>query len=183
VAVIVCAVPRAAAAQPVKKAIWGPAKVEGRSQFPVYRDLGVGIYQAKLDWNTVAPTRPERPRDPSDAAYRWPEERRFAIREARRYGIRVALQIVFSPPWANGGRTREWAPRPRAFADRAPANVDVLGAVPAERVPQLYAGADAAVVLLRDRPSSPVRFRQRCSRRWRSAGRSSCPRAVRRLSW
>lgn len=40
----------------------------------------------------------------------------------------------------------------RHAACRAPANVDVLGAVPADRVPELYARSDAAVVLLRDRP-------------------------------
>jgi glycosyltransferase involved in cell wall biosynthesis len=34
----------------------------------------------------------------------------------------------------------------------APANVNVLGSLPAERIPELYAEAEAAVVLLRDRP-------------------------------
>ena len=98
------------------KAIWGPAKVGGESQFPIYHDLGVDIYQAKLNWSQVAPTRPASPADPGDRAYRWPKELRFVIREARRYRMKVALQIIFSPSWATGGRTREWAPRPRAFA-------------------------------------------------------------------
>ena len=31
-----------------KKAIWGPTKVNGVSQFPIYRDLGVGIFQMQL---------------------------------------------------------------------------------------------------------------------------------------
>jgi hypothetical protein len=106
----------ARAAPSLKKAIWGPEKVDGRSQFPIYRDLGVGIYQGKLNWNAIAPNRPDRPTDPADPAYRWPKELPFVIREARRYGIRVALQIIYAPPWANGGRSREWAPRPRAFA-------------------------------------------------------------------
>jgi hypothetical protein len=113
--------PSAEAAPSIKKAIWGPATVDGRSQFPIYRDLGVGIYQATLNWSKVAPTRPVRPRDAADPAYRWPKELTFAIREAKRYGIRVSLQLTSSPAWANGGRSPQWAPRPRAFADFATA--------------------------------------------------------------
>jgi colanic acid biosynthesis glycosyl transferase WcaI len=45
------------------------------------------------------------------------------------------------------------APRLRArLATGGPANVRMLGAVPHERIPALYAEAGAAVVLLRDRP-------------------------------
>ncbi len=49
-----------------KKAIWGPVEVAGKSQFPIYRDLGVGIYEYGLSWETVAlkaegPHRPRRP--------------------------------------------------------------------------------------------------------------------------
>jgi hypothetical protein len=108
--------PPAEAAPSPKKAMWGPARVNGRSQFPIYRDLGVGIYQAKLLWSDVAPTRPARPKNPADPAYRWPKELDFVMREARRYHMRVALQVMFSPAWANGGRSRAWAPRPHAFA-------------------------------------------------------------------
>jgi hypothetical protein len=104
-----------------KKAIWGPAQIDGRSQFPVYHDLGVGIYQRSLHWNEIAPTQPERPTDPADPAYHWPAELDFVVREARRYRIRVSMQLIFSPSWANGGRSREWAPRPHAFADFATA--------------------------------------------------------------
>lgn len=100
-----------------KKAIWGPTQVDGVSQFPIYRELGVGIYQFALGWDQVAPTRPRRPSDPRDAAYRWPEEVDFAIREGRRHGIRVSLMLIGAPPWANGGRSSEWAPRrPSDFA-------------------------------------------------------------------
>ena len=109
------------AAPSPKKAIWGPARVDGRSQFPVYRDLGVGLYQAALNWSSIAPTRPAHPTDPNDPAYHWPAEETFAVSEAKRYGIRVSLQLVHSPPWANGGRSPEWAPRPGEFADFATA--------------------------------------------------------------
>ncbi|MGH2713103.1 MAG: hypothetical protein ACRDM7_04320, partial [Thermoleophilaceae bacterium] len=84
------------------KAIWGPAQVDGVSQFPIYDELGVGIYQYGLSWADVAHTRPAHPRDPADAAYRWPAELDYAIREARRHGIRVSLLLSHAPAWANG---------------------------------------------------------------------------------
>ena len=93
-----------------KKAIWGPTKVNGVSQFPIYRDLGVGIFQMQLSWNQVAPTRPTDPGDPADPAYRWPKEVDFAIRAGARSRIRVSLMLRGAPPWANGGRSSEWAP-------------------------------------------------------------------------
>ena len=112
-----------------KKAIWGPACVEGKSQFPVYKDLGVGIYQIQLLWNEIAPSRPAHPRDPNDPAYRWPDEVDFAVREAPRYGIHVSLQVIYAPPWANGGRSRVWAPAPGAFADFVTAAARRYGSV------------------------------------------------------
>lgn len=45
------------------------------------------------------------------------------------------------------------APELRArLARHGPASVRMLGAVPSERIPSLYAGCDVAVVMLRDRP-------------------------------
>jgi hypothetical protein len=99
-----------------KKAIWGPVEVNGVSQFPIYRDLGAGIYETVLEWNHVAPTRPSHPTDPTDPAYRWPPELDRAIAEGRRYGIRVSLTVMWSPRWANGGRRRMWAPAARDYA-------------------------------------------------------------------
>ena len=94
-----------------KKAIWGPVRVDGVSQFPIYRDLEAGIYQIKMHWNGVARTRPERPTDPGDPAYRWPPSIDDAVAEARRHGISVAILIAGTPGWANGGRDHRWAPR------------------------------------------------------------------------
>jgi hypothetical protein len=100
-----------------KKAIWGPTQVNGVSQFPIYRDLGASTYHMTVYWHDVAPTRPQRPSDPTDAAYRWPEDVDFAIREGRRHRIRVALTLMGAPRWANGGRSWQWAPRrPGDFA-------------------------------------------------------------------
>lgn len=90
------------------------------SQFPVYDDLGVGIYQTQVRWNEAAPTRPNTPTDPGDPAYRWSAEIDYAIAEARRYGISVSIQLFGAPGWANGGRSPRWAPKkPSDFADFA----------------------------------------------------------------
>jgi hypothetical protein len=62
---------RAGAVSP-KKAIWGPVEVNGVSQFPIYSDLGVGIYQYALSWAEIATARPQTARDPGDPVYRWP---------------------------------------------------------------------------------------------------------------
>jgi hypothetical protein len=104
------------------KAIWGPAFRGGVSQFPVYRELGVKIYEDDLRWNSIARRRPRNPLDPSDPAYVWPAEVDSSVGEAGRYGMRVALEIIGSPRWANGGKPPQWAPRsPRDFADFAAA--------------------------------------------------------------
>lgn len=122
-AVVAWAPAPAEAAKPtLKKSMWGPAFVEGASQFPIYADLGVGLYQSTVSWATVAPTRPLDPRNPGDPAYQWPSELDATIEEARRYGIEVSLMLIFAPPWANGGREPRWAPdRASDFADFAAA--------------------------------------------------------------
>ncbi len=98
--------------------MWGPLEVNGVSQFPIYEDLGVGLYQMDMSWADVAPTRPVNPRNPLDPAYRWPAKVDTALRETKRYGMQVSLLVMFSPSWANGGRSKEWAPtRPQDYAD------------------------------------------------------------------
>jgi len=119
-AISLAAAVTADAAPSDKKAIWGPVRVDGVSQFPIYRDLGAGIYQIKLQWKEVAPTRPARPSDPGDPAYRWPSVLDDAVGEARQYGIRLAVVIAGTPSWANGGRDGRWAPhRPADYAQFA----------------------------------------------------------------
>ncbi|MDQ3996748.1 MAG: hypothetical protein M3303_06985, partial [Gemmatimonadota bacterium] len=112
------AAPTEAARPSLKKSMWGPVEVDGVSQFPIYADLGVGIFQMQLAWDATAPTRPVHPTDPADPAYRWPERIDRAIAEGRRYGIRVAIQVLAAPAWANGGHSGPgWAPqRPSDFA-------------------------------------------------------------------
>jgi hypothetical protein len=103
-------------AQAFSKAIWGNVYVNGVSQFPIYHQLGVSIYQADLDWAQIAPKRPKDPANANDPAYEWPGEIQQAITQARRFHIRVLIQIIGAPPWSNGGHGWNWAPRPSAFA-------------------------------------------------------------------
>ncbi len=110
----------AAAATPVLKAMWGPGVRDGRSLFPTFRDLKVKLYEDVLRWNLVARRRPKNPRNPNDPAYVWPAEVTSSVGQAGRYGMSVALQIIGSPSWANGGKPARWAPhRPRDYADFA----------------------------------------------------------------
>jgi hypothetical protein len=94
-----------------KKAIWGPARVNAVSQFPIYRNLGARIYEATLQWSDVAKRRPRHPKSPADPAYKWPADIDYAVREARRYHMKVMLLVMGSPKWANGGRSPRWAPK------------------------------------------------------------------------
>jgi hypothetical protein len=114
-----------AAAQPPqsrKKLMWGPLVVNHKSTLPIYRDLGVGIYQMTINWSDVAPTKPRRPTNPSDPAYLWPKRLTYAVRKMRHAHIRVALTLTQTPEWANGGKGSQWAPTHAGdFADFAEA--------------------------------------------------------------
>jgi hypothetical protein len=126
------ALPAGATAKPSrKKAIWGPVQVDGRSQFPIYHDLGVGIYQYALAWDGIAPQRPADARDPADPAYAWPAEADLAVSEAERYGMKTMLMLIGTPAWANEAGARDASPhqgrrtippdRPGDYADFAEA--------------------------------------------------------------
>lgn len=105
----------ASARRSPQKAMWGPAypsELGGASQFPIYRDLGVTIFQLQLSWNDIAATRrPKAPRNPNDPAYEWRKEHDRAVREARRNGMRVMIQVIGAPKWSNGGRPFNFSPK------------------------------------------------------------------------
>lgn len=104
-------------AQAFSKAIWGDAFANGVNQFPIYRRLGVSIIEQSLNWSEVAPTRPADPTDPNDAAYQWPAELQQTVDLANAYHMRVLVQVIFTPSWANGGRPESWVPlKPADFA-------------------------------------------------------------------
>jgi hypothetical protein len=105
------------------KAVWGPIVRNGVNQFPVYHKLGVRIYQMDLDWSQAAPTRPADPTNPKDSAYHWPAAVAQALAAAAPYHMRVLLELINAPVWADGGHAGPgWAPRnPLDFAHFAQA--------------------------------------------------------------
>jgi len=56
------------------------------------------------------------------------------------------VEVTIAGDGAEAARLRD------RLAERGPANARMLGAVPSDRIPALYAECDVAVVLLRDRP-------------------------------
>jgi hypothetical protein len=101
-----------------RKALWGPAQVDGVSQFPVYAQLGAGIWETSISWRDIATARPKDPTNPADPAYRWPTDLDAQIAEAAKYGITVLVSISGSPGWSNHGRDWFWAPTdPQDYAN------------------------------------------------------------------
>ena len=88
----------------------GARHPNGVNQFPLYRRLGVGIYETSLDWSQVAPRRPRNGRNPRDPAYRWPASMTQAIQQAHRYHMQVLIQLIFTPRWANHGHAQNVPP-------------------------------------------------------------------------
>jgi hypothetical protein len=118
----------AALAASFEKSLWGPAELPAGdvncptpgapcSAFPLYKELGVDVFQFQIHWDEVAPIRPQHPRDPSDPAYKWGPVDEI-VNEAWRNGVGLAALVERSPRWANGGRAPIWAPsNPEDFAD------------------------------------------------------------------
>jgi hypothetical protein len=100
-----------------KKAMWGPLLTPDGSKptWPIYADLGVGIFQYRLDWKTVATERPQNPTDPEDPAYDWPSSLDDNIQEAGKYGIEILLMVRQTPEWSNG--VPFWWNSPKRLAD------------------------------------------------------------------
>jgi hypothetical protein len=113
------------------KAIWGQVYRNGVNQFPIYKQLGVSVYQADLAWSTVAPTRPGHATNPSDPAYHWPVDIQQAISQAKRFHMRVMLQISTTPQWANRRHSPNWAPS-------NPANYAAFATAAARRYPSVH---------------------------------------------
>jgi hypothetical protein len=104
------AAPAPTSAGAMVKAFWGPTEIGGQSAFPTYQDLGVGVYQMSLRWDSVAPTRPANPTDPNDPAYNWPPEIDDAIQQSQSHGMQVLLMVLGTPAWANSGRVWQFTP-------------------------------------------------------------------------
>jgi hypothetical protein len=117
-AVLVAVAGAPATASALDKAFWGPGFVKGQNQFPIYRDLGVTLFEMQLRWQFAAPdARPANPSDPNDPAYHWPPDVDQAIAQAQANGMSVALMLIGTPPWSNGNNDPRFMPQdPQDFA-------------------------------------------------------------------
>jgi hypothetical protein len=119
------------AASSHKKAIWGPVEIDAQSQFPVYKDLGAGIYQTTLNWAEVASLEPLDATDIEDPGYDWPAEIDTAISEAKLNGIQIALTLTGAPEWANGDK-------PATYGPAKAADFATFAAAAAKRYPTVH---------------------------------------------
>ncbi len=91
------------------KAIWGPVYRNGVNQFPIYKQLGVSIYEDDVDWFEVA----QRGRDT-----RQPRRPGVPLADRAQAGHRASPAVPHAgaaadhrtPGWANGGRSWNWVP-------------------------------------------------------------------------
>ena len=101
-----------------RKALWGPAEVNGVSQFPIYAELGVGIWETSLSWDGHRRAPAGQPHRSRRSRLHWSTRLDAQIAEAARYGITVLVSVSGTPSWANGGRAWNYAPtKPQDYAD------------------------------------------------------------------
>ena len=67
------------------------------------RATGAKITRIDVLWSLVAPTRPQRPADPDDPAYRW-ERTDATLRAIADLGVTPIVAAYSAPAWAAGGR-------------------------------------------------------------------------------
>jgi len=93
---------------------FGPGNLNQR--LTTFKRLGVPIVRFTLRWNEIARRRPKNAASPGDPAYDWRRPDRV-LKGLRRYGLTPVVTLVGTPPWANGGRTPNFAPpHPRDFS-------------------------------------------------------------------
>lgn len=71
------------------------------------------VIRTRVDWATVAPTKPRTPLDGNDPAYH-PADIDALVVEAPRYDLQVLLTVT-TPAWANGGQSQNHPPTHLVF--------------------------------------------------------------------
>lgn len=77
--------------------------------FATLAELRPQVLRLNLEWDKVASVRPIDPANPLDQAYNWSRYDSAATR-AQQIGAELLLHVIGTPPWANGGRPRQYAP-------------------------------------------------------------------------
>jgi len=86
---------------------YGPGTLESR--LDTLNELGVQVVRFTIQWNEVAPTKPEQPKWSGDPAYRWGSSD-AVLKGLRDHGIDALVELRFTPWWANGGGKRNAVP-------------------------------------------------------------------------
>jgi hypothetical protein len=79
---------------------YGPGTLESRLN--TLDKLGVKLVRYTLEWDQIAPTRPDQPKWSGDPAYHWGSSD-AVLKGLRAHGIETVLEVRFTPAWANGG--------------------------------------------------------------------------------
>ncbi|MCU0308761.1 MAG: cellulase family glycosylhydrolase [Thermoleophilia bacterium] len=80
-------------------------------------DLGARVLRVDMRWDLIAPTRPGRPRDANDPAYRWEQYDRI-VNAAGASGVRILFTVWGTPPWAVDRSVRTTTRFPQTYAIR-----------------------------------------------------------------
>jgi hypothetical protein len=72
-------------------------------------ELGVKVVRFTLNWNLIAPAKPDAPSDPEDASYDWSKVDPV-LDGLHSRGMTIVMQLNGAPSWANGGRPANYAP-------------------------------------------------------------------------
>ncbi|HWJ45177.1 MAG TPA: hypothetical protein VNR63_07295, partial [Gaiellaceae bacterium] len=81
--------------------------------FPMLKQLRTQVIRVNLAWGGptgVAKRKPVNPMNPNDPAYDWSVYDRTVF-YAQQYGMKVVFAILGTPPWANGAKGINVAPR------------------------------------------------------------------------
>ena len=72
--------------------------------------LRVNLYWGGTKWAVANSGRPKDPTDPGDPAYNWALYDRL-VKYAQTNDIQLVFSILFTPGWANGGKSRTTPPK------------------------------------------------------------------------
>jgi len=97
--------------------VWQVPAKEAASRVNTMTKLGASIIRVDMRWDQVAPTRPKRPKDQFDPAYKW-DAFDAVVDAAAQRGVKVLFTVWGTPGWAADPAVKksttfpDWARRP-----------------------------------------------------------------------